>query len=170
MLVVKKAGNATRPNLGRWIGTDALHQYFRRVVAHAQADPRVGDAAFCYCSIPMAVIRYRHTVEVRGMPCGGVCFYDDPENGLNRSRHIEDPSGEWVRILVHDGYGEVVVGFYNPTTHTLLATDWVHDFSSERSIHYIAEQMGWQKRPRLAEEQEAQDGDAPILLGADPEW
>jgi hypothetical protein len=78
---------------------------------------------------------------------------------------VEDPqSGEWVQIVVDVGDSLEVAGFYNPATHTLVATDWVHDEASAAAIHHIAAAMGWRRR------QELEGPPGEILLGADPEW
>jgi hypothetical protein len=146
------------------IRTDALHRYFGVVIAHDRADPSRPDAAFCYCGVPSGRFRYRDTVVVTDLPEPGPCFFDD-QGGVRSQRWVEDPRlGEWVRIVVADGSSLEIAGFYNPATHTLVATDWVHDERSAAAIHHIAAVMGWQQKRGL------EDPPGEILLGADPEW
>jgi hypothetical protein len=159
MLIARKKLRVLTHN----IRTDALHRYFGVVIAHNRADPSRPDAAFCYCSVPPGTFRYRDTVVVTDLPEPGLCFFDD-QGGVRSQQWVEDPQfGEWVRIVVADGSSLELAGFYNPATHTLVATDWVHDEGSTAAIHHIAAVMRWQKR-RL----EGPLGE--ILLGADPEW
>ncbi len=147
------------------IRTDALHRYFGVVVAHDQANPSQPDAAFCYCRVPPWVFCYRDVVVVTDLPQPGEHFFDDRSEGLRGRRWVKDPrSGQWVRIDVANGNSLKVAGFYNPKTHTLVATDWVHNELSAAAIHHIAAVMGWQQRPGLAGPL------GEILLGADSEW
>jgi hypothetical protein len=144
------------------IRTDALHRYFGVVIAHDRAIPSQRDTAFCYCSVSPGEFRYRDTVVVTDLPQLGECFFDD--QGLRSRQWVEDPQfGVWVRIVVDDEGSLKVAGFYNPATHTLVATDWVHDERSAAAIHHIAAVMGWQPKGL-----EGPPGE--ILLGADPEW
>jgi hypothetical protein len=161
MLIARKK----LPVLTQGVQTDALHRYFGVVIAHGRANPSRPDAAFCYCVVPPGEFRYRDTVVVDDLPQPGNCFFDDQGQGLREQRWVEDPQfGEWIQILVDDGSSLEVAGFYNPATHTLVATDWVHDERSAAAIHHIAAVMGWQPR----QGPENQPGE--ILLGADPEW
>jgi hypothetical protein len=78
---------------------------------------------------------------------------------------VEDPeSRNWVQIVIANERSREVAGFYNPETHTLIATDWVHDADSAAAIHHIAEVMEWQQKQR------PEDPPGEILLGADSEW
>jgi hypothetical protein len=160
MLIAKKKLRVLTQN----IRTDVLHRYFGVVIAHGQADPSRPDAAFCYCNLPTGTFRYQDTVVVTDLPEPGLCFFDD-QGGVRSQQWVEDPQlGEWVRIVVADGSSLEIAGFYNPATHTLVATDWVHDEGSTAAIHHIAKVMGWQQKRGL----EGPPGE--ILLGADPEW
>lgn len=160
MLIAKKKLQVLTHN----IHTDALHRYFGVVIAHGRANPSQSDAAFCYCSLPSGEFRYLDTVVVTDLPQPGSCFLDD-QGGVRSQQWVEDPQlGEWVRIVVADEDSLRVAGFYNPQTHTLVATDWVHDARSAAAIHHIAEVMGWQQK------QEPKDQPGEILLGADSEW
>jgi len=151
--------------LTQHIQTDALHKYFEVVIAHDEANPSQPDAAFCFCDLPRQEFRYRDTVVITNLPQLGNCFFDDPGGGLRSRPWVEDPqSGEWVRIVVVRGGSREVAGFYNPATHTLVATDWVHDALSAAAIHHIAAVMKWKRRREL----EGPPGE--IVLGADPEW
>lgn len=147
------------------IQTDALHMYFRVVIAHGEVNPSQPDAAFCYCTFPRGKFQFRYwnVVVVTDLPQPGDCFFDDPSRGLQSQQWVEDPQfGEWVKIVVDNRGSQEVAGFYNPATHTLVATDWVHSELSADAIHHIAAVMGWQ--------QQVFDPPGEILLGADSEW
>jgi hypothetical protein len=144
------------------IHTDALHRYFGVVIAHGIAYPSQPDAAFCYCEVPPVEFRYWDTIVITDLPQPGDCFFDDC--GLQNRRWVKDPHGKWIQIVVDDGNSLNFAGFYNPETHTLVATDWVHDERSTDAIHHIAAVMGWQQKRGL------EDPPGKILLGADSEW
>jgi hypothetical protein len=84
--------------------------------------------------VPPGTFRYRDTVVVTDLPEPGSCFFDD-QGGVRSQQWVEDPwFGEWVQIVVADGSSLELAGFYNPATHTLVATDWVHDEGSTAAM------------------------------------
>lgn len=156
MLQVKKRQSSNDSN----IQALALADYFSHVYAHGYANPHARDTAFCYCSIGQEQLRYRETITVN-VATVGPCFFDDLDGALKKHT-VADPNGEWIRIDVRHGGVARLAGVYNPTQHTLIATDWVHHPNSIQAIYEIAAALGW--KPKESE------GEQKILLGADPEW